>query len=266
MRGIPACGRTARYRCVAVIAWPDGSRKTPKAIGEGGPRRRRRGEAGLRRSPIFVPVGLGPDDGRADARAEGPDQPSRAGVPSPAGGARRVLIGLADPGPVPVRLPAGSWPGPGRGPSGLARPRTGSRASGDYQTQGRGPGGRPLQRERCERSRGDAYRPCRAAADGRLLRLRSPRFVFLLGAAFMLVLGVVDFFSGPALSLALLPDAPRPDRLEPRPPQPGSGRRCSPPRSGSSRTCSGVEGRRTSSRTSTRSPASPSTRSSCSCW
>jgi signal transduction histidine kinase len=32
---------------------------------------------------------------------------------------------------------------------------------------------------------------------------RSPRFVFLLGAAFMLVLGVVDFFSGPALSLSL---------------------------------------------------------------
>ncbi|HEY7667602.1 MAG TPA: HAMP domain-containing sensor histidine kinase [Actinomycetota bacterium] len=32
---------------------------------------------------------------------------------------------------------------------------------------------------------------------------KSPRFVFLLGAAFMLVLGVVDFFSGPALSLSL---------------------------------------------------------------
>jgi signal transduction histidine kinase len=32
---------------------------------------------------------------------------------------------------------------------------------------------------------------------------RSPRFVFLLGAAFMVVLGVVDYFSGPALSLSL---------------------------------------------------------------
>jgi signal transduction histidine kinase len=32
---------------------------------------------------------------------------------------------------------------------------------------------------------------------------RSPRFVFLLGAAFMVVLGVVDFFSGPTISLSL---------------------------------------------------------------
>ena len=24
LRGVPAGGRTARYRCVAAIAWPDG--------------------------------------------------------------------------------------------------------------------------------------------------------------------------------------------------------------------------------------------------
>ena len=57
MRGIPAGGRTARYRCVAALALPDGTEVHTEAVCEGTLVRRPRGAAGFGYDPIFVPVG-----------------------------------------------------------------------------------------------------------------------------------------------------------------------------------------------------------------
>jgi XTP/dITP diphosphohydrolase len=55
--GVPGPGRTARYRCVAVIAWPDGSASHADGVCEGTLVARRRGERGFGYDPIFVPAG-----------------------------------------------------------------------------------------------------------------------------------------------------------------------------------------------------------------
>ena len=55
--GIPGGGRTARYRCVAAIAWPDGSERHAEAVCEGTLVGKRRGRAGFGYDPIFVPAG-----------------------------------------------------------------------------------------------------------------------------------------------------------------------------------------------------------------
>jgi XTP/dITP diphosphohydrolase len=57
MKGIPAGGRTARYRCVAAIAWPDGTERTAEGICEGSLIAKPTGERGFGYDPIFVPVG-----------------------------------------------------------------------------------------------------------------------------------------------------------------------------------------------------------------
>jgi XTP/dITP diphosphohydrolase len=55
--GVPASGRTARYRCVAAIAWPDGSVQHADGVCEGALVSKRRGERGFGYDPIFVPAG-----------------------------------------------------------------------------------------------------------------------------------------------------------------------------------------------------------------
>jgi XTP/dITP diphosphohydrolase len=55
--GVPAPGRTARYRCVAAIAWPDGSQRHAEGVCEGMLIPKRRGERGFGYDPIFVPAG-----------------------------------------------------------------------------------------------------------------------------------------------------------------------------------------------------------------
>jgi non-canonical purine NTP pyrophosphatase (RdgB/HAM1 family) len=55
--GVPASGRTARYRCVAAIAWPDGSETHAEATCEGSLIGSRRGERGFGYDPSFVPAG-----------------------------------------------------------------------------------------------------------------------------------------------------------------------------------------------------------------
>lgn len=55
--GVPAPGRTGRYRCVAAIAWPDGSELHAEGVCEGALVTRRRGERGFGYDPIFVPAG-----------------------------------------------------------------------------------------------------------------------------------------------------------------------------------------------------------------
>lgn len=57
LRGIPGGGRTARYRCVAALALPEGSDHHEEGACEGTLITARRGEGGFGYDPIFVPAG-----------------------------------------------------------------------------------------------------------------------------------------------------------------------------------------------------------------
>ena len=57
LRGIPAGGRTARYRCVAVLSQPDGTEVHEEGLCEGSLVDVGRGSGGFGYDPIFVPVG-----------------------------------------------------------------------------------------------------------------------------------------------------------------------------------------------------------------
>lgn len=57
VKGIPTGGRTARYRCVAAIAYPDGSETHAEAICEGVLRSKPVGTGGFGYDPVFEPVG-----------------------------------------------------------------------------------------------------------------------------------------------------------------------------------------------------------------
>jgi len=50
-------GRTARYRCVAACAWPDGREVVAEAACEGRITLRPRGDGGFGYDPAFVPEG-----------------------------------------------------------------------------------------------------------------------------------------------------------------------------------------------------------------
>jgi XTP/dITP diphosphohydrolase len=58
MRDLPQGDRSARYRCVAAIAWPDGRTIDAEGICEGSVLLEPRGSGGFGYDPIFVPVGL----------------------------------------------------------------------------------------------------------------------------------------------------------------------------------------------------------------
>jgi XTP/dITP diphosphohydrolase len=55
--GVPQGGRTARYRCIAALAWPDGREVWAEGICEGTLVTSRRGSGGFGYDPIFVPEG-----------------------------------------------------------------------------------------------------------------------------------------------------------------------------------------------------------------
>ena len=57
VRGVPSGGRTARYRCVAAIAWPDGRSLHADGVCEGALVAKRRGVRGFGYDPVFVPAG-----------------------------------------------------------------------------------------------------------------------------------------------------------------------------------------------------------------
>ena len=57
LKGVPAGGRSARYRCVAAIAHPDGSVAHVEGICEGVLRSKPVGSGGFGYDPIFEPVG-----------------------------------------------------------------------------------------------------------------------------------------------------------------------------------------------------------------
>ncbi|HWC32992.1 MAG TPA: RdgB/HAM1 family non-canonical purine NTP pyrophosphatase [Actinomycetota bacterium] len=57
--GVPAGGRTARYRAVAVVAWPGGRELTGEGACEGVLGTKPRGSGGFGYDPIFEPMGAG---------------------------------------------------------------------------------------------------------------------------------------------------------------------------------------------------------------
>lgn len=57
LKGVPSGGRTARYRCVGVLAFPDGREVHAEGICEGILVPKPRGAAGFGYDPIFVPGG-----------------------------------------------------------------------------------------------------------------------------------------------------------------------------------------------------------------
>jgi XTP/dITP diphosphohydrolase len=57
LKGVPGSGRTARYRCVAVLAFPDGRDLHAEGICEGTLVGKPRGTGGFGYDPIFVPEG-----------------------------------------------------------------------------------------------------------------------------------------------------------------------------------------------------------------
>ncbi|MDQ4005371.1 MAG: RdgB/HAM1 family non-canonical purine NTP pyrophosphatase [Actinomycetota bacterium] len=75
--GVPSGGRTARYRAVAVLAWPDGAQVHAEGVCEGLLRTRPRGEGGFGYDPIFEPVGW--DRTMAELEPEEKDRISHRG-------------------------------------------------------------------------------------------------------------------------------------------------------------------------------------------
>jgi XTP/dITP diphosphohydrolase len=57
LKGVPGGGRTARYRCLAVLASPDGGEVHAEGICEGTLLPKPRGSRGFGYDPIFVPAG-----------------------------------------------------------------------------------------------------------------------------------------------------------------------------------------------------------------
>lgn len=57
LKGVPAGGRTARYRCVAAYAEPGGTARHADGVCEGTLVTVPRGEGGFGYDPVFVPVG-----------------------------------------------------------------------------------------------------------------------------------------------------------------------------------------------------------------
>jgi XTP/dITP diphosphohydrolase len=55
--GVPSSGRTARYRAVAVVSWPDGTETHAEGVCEGVLRTKPRGSGGFGYDPIFEPAG-----------------------------------------------------------------------------------------------------------------------------------------------------------------------------------------------------------------
>ncbi len=57
LKGVPGSGRTARYRCVAALALPDGTQIHAQEVCEGALRRQPAGTGGFGYDPVFEPAG-----------------------------------------------------------------------------------------------------------------------------------------------------------------------------------------------------------------
>jgi XTP/dITP diphosphohydrolase len=94
LAGVPGSGRTARYRCVAALALPDGAEVHAEAICEGTLTSGPRGSGGFGYDPIFVPAGW--DRTMAELSAEEKDRISHRGR------AFRALRALLEEGAPPA--------------------------------------------------------------------------------------------------------------------------------------------------------------------
>ncbi len=77
MSGVPASGRTARYRCVAALALPGGDDAYAEGVSEGLLVTKPRGTGGFGYDPIFVPAGW--DRTMAELRPDEKDRISHRG-------------------------------------------------------------------------------------------------------------------------------------------------------------------------------------------
>ena len=77
LAGVPEPGRSARYRCVAAIAWPDGRELWAEGQCEGTIAGSPRGSSGFGYDPIFAPVGW--DRTMAELTREDKDRISHRG-------------------------------------------------------------------------------------------------------------------------------------------------------------------------------------------
>jgi XTP/dITP diphosphohydrolase len=77
LRGVPSGGRTARYRCVAAVAWPDGRTAHAEGVCDGELVSKPRGAGGFGYDPIFVAAGW--DLTMAEMTAEQKDRISHRG-------------------------------------------------------------------------------------------------------------------------------------------------------------------------------------------
>jgi XTP/dITP diphosphohydrolase len=77
LKGIPGAGRSARYRCVAALAFPDGRVLHAEGVCEGTLEPKRRGAGGFGYDPIFVPEGW--DETMAEITPEQKDRISHRG-------------------------------------------------------------------------------------------------------------------------------------------------------------------------------------------
>jgi XTP/dITP diphosphohydrolase len=77
LKGVPGSGRTARYRCLAVLASPDGGDVLAEGICEGTLLTKPRGSRGFGYDPIFVPAGW--EDTMAELTDEEKDRISHRG-------------------------------------------------------------------------------------------------------------------------------------------------------------------------------------------
>lgn len=77
IRGIPGGGRTARYRCLAVLSAPDGALTWAEGTCEGTLETSPRGSGGFGYDPIFVPAGW--DETMAELSPEQKDRISHRG-------------------------------------------------------------------------------------------------------------------------------------------------------------------------------------------
>lgn len=91
MAGVPGSGRSARYRCVATIVWPDGPELSAEGVCEGNLIGKARGAGGFGYDPIFVPAGW--DQTMSELSAEQKDRISHRGR---AFRTLRDLVGLPD--------------------------------------------------------------------------------------------------------------------------------------------------------------------------
>jgi XTP/dITP diphosphohydrolase len=77
LKGVPGSGRSARYRCVAVLAFPDDREVHAEGVCEGTLVSKPRGVRGFGYDPVFVPAGW--DDTMAELTDEEKDRISHRG-------------------------------------------------------------------------------------------------------------------------------------------------------------------------------------------